>query len=97
MRGGFKLGAGDYYVEAELLGVEDMTLGGEVHLECLRIRRHETRTDFDSSQEVYDATEWYAKGIGLVKVQGERVEKNEDGEILSTVVIDLSLVTSAAP
>ncbi len=97
MRGGFKLGAGDYYVEAELLDVEDLTLGSEVHPECLRIRRHETRTDFDQTQEVYDATEWYARGIGLVKVQGERSEKSADGEILSTVVIDLSLVTSAAP
>jgi hypothetical protein len=97
MRGGFKLGVGDYYVEAELLGVEDLTLGSEVHPECLRIRRHETRTDFDSSQEVYDATEWYAKGIGLVKVQGERSEKSADGETLSTIVIDFSLVTSAEP
>lgn len=97
MQGGAKSDVGAHYVEAELLGVEDLTLGSEVYSECLRIRRHETRMDFSGGQEVYDATEWYAKGIGLVKVQGERIEKNDEGEILSTVEIDLWLVTSAEP
>jgi hypothetical protein len=53
--------------------------------------------DFSGGQETYDATEWYAKGVGLVKVQGERLEKNDDGEILSTEVIDFWLMTSAEP
>ncbi len=53
--------------------------------------------DYGGGQEICNATEWYARGIGLVRVQGERVEKNDEGEILSTVVIDLSLVTSAEP
>jgi hypothetical protein len=97
MLGGTKIDVGAHYAEAELLGVEDLTLGSEVHRECLRIRRHETRMDYGGEQEVYDATEWYAPGIGLVKVQGERTEKGEEGEILSTEAFDFSLVTSAEP
>jgi len=97
MRGGSKEDVGAHYVEAEMLGVEEMTLGGETRSECLRIRRHETRMDFSGGQGVYDATEWYARGVGLVKVQGERVEKSDEGEILSKEVIDLWLVTSAEP
>ena len=97
MSGGTKNDVGAHYVEAELLGVEELSIADEVFPECLRIRRHETRMDFNGGQEVYDATEWYAKGVGLVKVRGERLEKNGDGEILSTEVIDYWLVTSAQP
>jgi hypothetical protein len=97
MRGGSKEDVGAHYVEAELLGVEELSISGEVFAECLRIRRHETRMDFSGGQEVYDATEWYAKGIGLVKAQGERLEKNDDGEIHSNEVIDYWLVTSSEP
>jgi len=95
--GGAKNDVGAHYVEAELLGVEELSIAGEVFSDCVRIRRHETRMDFSGGQETYDATEWYAKGVGLVKVQGERLEKNDDGEILSTEVIDFWLVTSAEP
>jgi hypothetical protein len=97
MAGGGKLDVGAHYVEAELLGAEALTIGNEVFSDCVRIRRHETRMDFSGGQEVYDATEWYARGVGLVKVQGERLEKNDEGEVLATEVIDLSLVTSAKP
>ena len=97
MSGGAKNDVGAHYVEAELLGVEELSIAGEVFSDCVRIRRHETRMDFSGGQETYDATEWYAKGVGLVKVQGERLEKNDDGEILSTEVIDFWLVTSAEP
>ena len=97
MRGGSKEDVGAHYVEAELLGVEALTVGSEVYSDCVRIRRHETRMDFSGGQEVYDATEWYARGVGLVRVQGERSEKNEEGEVLATEVIDLSLVTSPQP
>ena len=97
MSGGTKNDVGAHYVEAELLGVEELAIAGEVFSDCVRIRRHETRMDFSGGQETYDATEWYAKGVGLVKVQGERLEKNDDGEILSTEVIDFWLVTSAEP
>jgi hypothetical protein len=97
MLGGAKIDVGAHYAEAELLGIEDLALGSEVHRECLRIRRHETRMDYGGGQEVYDATEWYAKGIGLVKIQGERTEKGEEGETLSTWALDFSLVTSAEP
>ncbi len=97
MAGGTKQDVGAHYVEAELVGVEELTIGSEVFSDCIRIRRHETRMDFNGGQEVYDATEWYAKGVGLVKVQGKRLEKNDDGEILATEVIDYWLVTSAEP
>ena len=97
MSGGTKNDVGAHYVEAELLGVEELSIAGEVFSDCVRIRRHETRMDFSGGQETYDATEWYAKGVGLVKVQGERLEKNDDGEILSNEVIDYWLVTSAEP
>ena len=97
MAGGSKLDVGAHYAEAELLGVEELSIGPEIFSDCVRIRRHETRMDFSGRQETYDATEWYAKGVGLVKVQGERLEKNDDGEILSTEVIDFWLVTSAEP
>jgi len=97
MRGGSKEDVGAHYVEAELLGIEEISISGEVFAECLRIRRHETRMDFSGGQEVYDATEWYAKGIGLVKAQGERLEKNDGGEVVSRSVIDLSLVTTSPP
>jgi hypothetical protein len=97
MLGGTKIDVGAHYAEAELLGIEDLNLGSEVHPECLRIRRHETRMDYGAGQEVYDATEWYARGIGLVKVQGERAEKTEEGEILSKEVFDYSLATSPEP
>jgi hypothetical protein len=97
MAGGSKLDVGAHYVEAELLGVEELTIGSEAFSECLRVRRHETRMDFNGGQEVYDATEWYAKGVGLVKGRGERLEKNDDGDILSNEVIDYWLVTSAQP
>ena len=97
MSGGAKKDVGAHYVEAELLGVEELSIAGEVFSDCVRIRRHETRMDFSGGQETYDATEWYAKGVGLVKVQGERLEKNDDGEILSTEVLDFWLVTSAEP
>lgn len=97
MSGGTKNDVGAHYVEAELLGVEELSIADEVFAECLRIRRHETRMDFSGGQEVYDATEWYAKGVGLVKVRGERLEKNDEGEILSNEVIDYWLVTSSQP
>jgi hypothetical protein len=97
MRGGTKEDVGAHYVEAELLGAEALTIGSEVFSDCVRIRRHETRMDFSGGQEVYDATEWYARGVGLVKVQGERLEKDDRGEVLATEVIELSLVTSAQP
>jgi hypothetical protein len=97
MAGGSKQDVGAHYAEAELLGAEAVTIGSEVFSDCIRIRRHETRMDFSGGQEVYDATEWYARGVGLVKVQGERSEKNEEGEVLATEVIDLSLVTSPQP
>jgi hypothetical protein len=97
MRGGSKEDVGAHYVEAELLGAEALTIGSEVFSDCVRIRRHETRMDFSGGQEVYDATEWYARGVGLVKVQGERLEKDDEGEVLATEVIDLSLVTSGKP
>ena len=95
MRGGSKEDVGAHYVEAELLGIEEISISGEVFAECLRIRRHETRMDFSGGQEVYDATEWYAKGVGLVKVQGEKLEKDDQGEILSKETVDHWLVTSA--
>jgi hypothetical protein len=97
MRGGSKEDVGAHYVEAELLGLEELTIGSEVFADCVRIRRHETRMDFGGGQEVYDATEWYARGVGLVKVQGETLEKDPEGEILSKEVIDFWLVTSAEP
>ena len=95
MRGGSKEDVGAHYVEAELLGIEEISISGEVFAECLRIRRHETRMDFSGGQEVYDATKWYAKGVGLVKVQGEKLEKDDQGEILSKETVDHWLVTSA--
>ena len=97
MTGGTKQDVGAHYVEAELLGIEELSISGEVFTECLRIRRHETRMDFNGGQEVYDATEWYAKGLGLVKAQGQRLEKNDEGEVLSTEVVDFWLVTSGEP
>jgi hypothetical protein len=97
MRGRTKEDVGAHYVEAELLAIEELSTTGEVLADCLRIRRHETRMDFSGGQEVYDATEWYAKGRGLVKVQGQRLEKNDEGEVLSTEVVDYWLVTSAEP
>jgi hypothetical protein len=96
-KGSFLAGPGLHSVEAELLAVEDLELGSDVHPDCLRIRRRETRTEFDGSQEIYQATEWYARKIGLVKVSGERLEKDGHGETLSIVSIRLSLVTSAEP
>jgi hypothetical protein len=97
MRGGTKEDVGAHYVEAELLGVEELSISGEVFTECLRIRRHETRMDFNGGQEVYDATEWYGRGVGLVKVQGERLEKDDRGEILSKDAVDYWLVSSGEP
>jgi hypothetical protein len=97
MAGGTKQDVGAHYVEAELLGIEDLSISGEVFTECLRIRRHETRMDFSGGQEVYDATEWYAKGIGLVKVQGEKLEKDDQGEILSKEAVDYWLLSSGEP
>jgi hypothetical protein len=94
MAGGGKLDVGAHYVEAELLGVETLELGDQTFTDCLRVRRHETRMDFSGGQEVYDATEWYAKGLGLVKALGERHAKNEDGEILSNETVDYWLMTS---
>jgi hypothetical protein len=94
MRGGSKEDVGAHYVEAELLGLEELTIGSEVFADCVRIRRHETRMDFSGGQEVYDATEWYAKGVGLVKALGARLAKSEDGEILSNETVDYWLVTS---
>jgi hypothetical protein len=97
MAGGTKQDVGAHYVEAELLGTEELSISGEVFTECLRIRRHETRIDFSGGQEVYDATEWYAKGIGLVKVQGEKLEKDDQGEILSKEAVDYWLLSSGEP
>jgi len=97
MRGGHKEDVGAHYVEAELLDVETLTIAEREFPDCLRIRRHETRMDFGGGGESYDATEWYARGVGLVKVQGERREKNDEGEILSTEVIDFWLVSSGEP
>lgn len=97
MRGGMKEDVGAHYTEAELLGVEELSIEGEVFGECLRIRRHETRMDFGGGQEVYDATEWYGKGVGLVKVQGERLQKDDQGEILSRESVDYWLLSSGEP
>lgn len=97
MNGGTPQDVGAHYAEAELLGIEDLSIADEVLSECLRIRRHETRMDFSGGQEVYDATEWYAKGIGLVKVVGERVTKDDQGEVLAKEAIDSSLVSSGEP
>jgi hypothetical protein len=77
-----------HYAEAELLGIEDLVIDGVRYPECLRVRRHETRMDFSGTQEVYDGTEWYAKGVGLVKLQAERVQKDDRGEVVTTSSLD---------
>jgi hypothetical protein len=88
MRGGSKEDVGAHYAEAELLGIEELVIDEVTYPECLRVRRHETRMDFSGTQEVYDATEWYAKGVGLVKVQGESFQKNERGEVATKASLD---------
>ena len=71
---------GAHYFEAELLGLEPL----EGYEDCLKIRRHALRMDYSGTQQGENVTEWYARGVGLVKAEGERFWKNADGKTTRT-------------
>jgi len=74
---GKKRQVGAHYFEAELLGI-DSILG---HDDCLKVRRSALRMDYSGQQTGYDVTEWYARGVGIVRAQGKRFWKDADGEV----------------
>lgn len=81
---GEKRDVGSHYFEAELLGVEAL----DGYRDCVKIRRHTMRMDFSGALVGEDVTEWYARGVGLVKAEGERVWKDADGNTIRTERID---------
>ena len=84
--GGVKRDVGSHYFEAELLGVTRL----EGYPDCVKIRRRSVRMDFAGTQQVDDLTEWYAKGEGLVKAEGERYWKDAGGRRTHTEPIRFS-------
>jgi hypothetical protein len=75
-KNGSKVDVGAHAFEAELLGFEDVSTPLGNFERCLKLRRLEVRMDFSGGQERYEATEWYAEGVGLVKsssVQGSEL------------------------
>lgn len=72
---GAKRDVGSHYFEAELLGTEALEGFGE----CLRIRRRTVRMDFAGQHRGYEVVEWYARGKGAVKAEGERFWLDADG------------------
>ena len=74
---GEKRQVGAHYFEAELLGTD--SLPG--YDDCLKVRRSALRMDYSGRQLGYDVTEWYARGVGVVRVKGKRFWKNAEGEV----------------
>ena len=81
---GEKRDVGAHYFEAELLGVE----AWEDYEDCLKIRRHMLRMDYSGTEYGEDVIEWYARGIGLVKAEGERFWRDAAGHKTRTERIE---------
>lgn len=81
---GDKRDVGAHYFEAELLGVE----AWEDYEDCLKIRRHMLRMDYSGTEYGEDVIEWYARGIGLVKAEGERFWRDAEGNKTRTERIE---------
>ena len=75
---------GAHYFEAELLVVE----AWEDYEDCLKIRRHMLRMDYSGTEYGEDVIEWYARGVGLVKAEGERFWRDAEGNKTRTERIE---------
>ena len=81
---GEKRQVGSHYFTAELLGAD--SLPG--YDDCLKIRRSSLRIDYSGRQIGYDVVEWYARGVGQVRVKGKRFWKDAEGEVTRTEPIE---------
>lgn len=81
---GDKREVGAHYFEAELLGTDSLPL----YDDCLKIRRSALRMDYSGRQIGYDVTEWYARGVGVVRIKGTRFWKDADGEVTRSEPIE---------
>lgn len=72
---GAKKDVGSHNFQARILRIEDCP-GFD---DCLVVSRSEVRMDFSGSQERVSLTEWYARGEGLVRAEGEREVRSADG------------------
>lgn len=82
-------GTQTYEVKAER--VEDVTTSFGKSSNCLIIRTIALRIDESGSQKGYELEEWYAKGVGTVKVIGILFWKNNKGETTRTFRVDAEL------
>ena len=81
---GEKRDVGAHYFEAELIGKTAF----QQFDDCLKIRRYSVRMDFKGTQLSEKVIEWYAKGVGLVKSEGERLWQNAKGVVVRSERIE---------
>lgn len=81
---GEKREVGAHYFEAELLAVEAF----EDYEDCLKIRRYMLRMDYSGTEYGENVIEWYARGLGLVKAEGERFWRDAEGNKTRTERIE---------
>jgi hypothetical protein len=70
---------------------EDAKTVLQTFTKCLVIRTIALRIDESGSQKGYELKEWYAKGIGTVKVVGKLFWKNKQGETTRIFQVDAEL------
>ena len=82
---------GTQIYEVRIERLEDAQTPLRNYKNCLVIRTHALRIDESGSQKGYELEEWYAKGVGAVKVVGTLFWKNKQGETLRTFKVDAAL------
>ncbi len=77
--------------EIRIERLEDVQTPFRNYKNCLVIRTIALRIDESGSQKGYELEEWYAKGVGAVKVVGALFWKNKQGETTRTFEVDAAL------
>jgi hypothetical protein len=77
--------------EVKVERVEDVKTPLQTFKNCLVMRTIALRIDESGTQKGYELEEWYAKGVGAVKVVGTLFWKNAKGETTRTFRVDAEL------
>lgn len=75
----------------KFVGTQDVTINEKTFENCLLITTRALRTDSSGAKKGYLLREWYAKGIGAVKVTGTLYWDDKDGKRTRTFYINAEL------
>jgi hypothetical protein len=77
--------------EVKVVGTQDITIGEKTFENCLLLTTKANRTDSSGAKKGYLLREWYAKGIGAVKVTGTIYWDGKGGKRTRTFYIDAEI------